>query len=538
MKWGESLLLVIIIFILSFNFVFFSVERVNGYGTWAVNDSQFTFGKVANGNFYISNNNSNYSYVSSPLNTSNLNNFIGYVNVSISGSDGTNYNVKYSKDNSNYNNCVYGQTGYSTNGYQFIFVGVANAFVNGVSYVVKIEFYNAEFVTAYYDWVFNGSISLKLTYNGSSGWVSLSSATVSVKLTYNNDFNVSNGYGSATFALKSNNFIINSVDVVKWLAGSTYKMGIYNWKANKIDDYNYTISVNFVDVCDGSYNIDVWASGQNTNDGTLLSMEANTSFNLVGTSPITAGALLIVSPPDLFHIDLPSSGSTVSDITTDFVLEYGGNAINDFGPDGKFWVNLVEVKSGDATKINSGGFISNSEWVYNSATNTSMATFSYKWLNANNISDYDVVFNAYLSSKTGIHTIHSVNTIEIILGNPSSSSGNILIDFLRHLWEDFKKWFVDVMKYLFVPTNDQMQSIGFNGGLSEEMKSYLPFLDLSNYASDKVLFVKLSDLNNKYSDLYIDFSSSSLQSIFNFSRIAIDSIISILLLLLIYEVLK
>jgi hypothetical protein len=95
------------------------------------------------------------------------------------------------------------------------------------------------------------------------------------------------------------------------------------------------------------------------------------------------------------------------------------------------------------------------------------------------------------------------------------------------------------MQYLFVPTPSQMQAIGLtNGGLSDEMKSYLPFLDLSGYGSAKIVFAKMSSFNNKYSDIYIDLSDSNLQGIFSFGRIAMDTIISILLLVLIYEVLK
>jgi hypothetical protein len=381
---------------------------------------------------------------------------------------------------------------------------------------------------------FFGSISVP---NGGTG--SVNNLTPSVSLTYNNDFSVSGGYGTASFKLTASNFKVSSIDMVQWTAGNSYKMQIYNWTASKIDDFNYTITVKFVNVSDGSYSIDMWAGGQTTSDNTSMSMKASSIFNISGTSTITAGTLLIVSPSELVHIDLPAAGSTVSDEVINFVLEYGGDAIKDFGSDGQFIVKVIKVKAGDSSKILQSNFISNTAWVYNSTTNISTATFSYKWLNASDISDYDIIFGAFLQNPAKMQSIYSQNTVEVVLGSPSSSSGNVLIDFLSHLWEEFKKWFVDVMQYLFVPSASQMQAIGLtNGGLSDEMKSYLPFLDLSSYASNKILFVKLSNFNSKYSDMYIDFSNSSLDGLFTFSKIAIDSILSILLMLLVYEVLK
>jgi hypothetical protein len=392
------------------------------------------------------------------------------------------------------------------------------------------------------DWsyVFNGHFYGQITISN-WGQGSINSLTPSVSLTYNNNFLTnSDGTASASFNLTAINFKISSIDKVQWIGNNNYVMGIYSFSTIKLSDYSYTINVKFIKPTDGSYTIDVWASGQNTIDGTLLSMEAKNTFSVSGTtSSVPSGALVIVSPSDLYHIDLPASGSTVSDITTNFTLLYGGNALSDFGSDGSTSVSVVMVKSGDATKIVAYVPMPNTSWVYNSSTNTSMANFSYTWLHANNVSDYDVVFHAIIQSKTGIKFVVSQNTVEILLGNPASSSGNPIIDFLKHLFEDFKNWFLYVMQYLFVPNPQQMQAISLtSGGLANEMKSYLPFLDLSAYGISTITIAKLSLINNKVSDLTIDLNNSNLSGIFTFTRIATNTIISILLLLLIYEVLK
>jgi hypothetical protein len=373
------------------------------------------------------------------------------------------------------------------------------------------------------------------------GWFVWDLMQPTISLVYNNDF-LTNADGTATasFTLTSNNFNISSIDKVQWVGGNNYVMGVYSWTSTKISDSSYKINVKFIKPTDGSYTLDVWATGQSAIDGSLLSMEAKSTFSVSGTSlPVASGTLVIVSPSDLYHIDLPSDGSTVSDITTNFTLVYGGNAVNDFGSDGSTSVSVVMVKSGDASKIVAYVPMSNTSWVYNSATNTSIANFSYTWLHANDVNNYDVVFHAIIQSKTGIRFVISQNTVEILLGSPASSSGNPIIDFLKHMFEDFKNWFLSVMQYLFVPNPQQMQAISLtSGGLADEMKSYLPFLDLSAYGSSSIVIAKLSLINNKVSDLTIDLNNSNLSGIFTFTRIATNTIISILLLLLIYEVLK
>jgi len=537
MKWGQAVIIIVVLFLMfTQSVVFVKGQTVNTYylNGFYVNSWQGGFGTSPSGygSMFVQCNGGSYSLNGINFSVFNVNG-VSYLNAII-------YNPLSGNKNFTYNASSFTIGSNKLVGFTIVYdKSILNFSLTNAVIEVKATF-NDNYTDSYVNNTYIGSFYLKFKYLSSSSVSIISTSDVpSVSLTYNNDFTGSGGYGSASFSLTSNNFNISSVDVVRWLPNNNYTMQIYNYNVTKIDSSHYTISVNFVKVTDGSYTLDVWASGMDLYSN-LQSMEANANFVVSGFSgSVPVGQLVISSPSEVYKIDLPQAGQVVTDMVTNFTLQYGGNAINDFGSNGRYCVSVISVKSGDASKVLQSVPLSNSGWVYDPATNISTATFSYKWLNAGDVSDYDIVFHAYIQDYTQLHTIYSQNTVEIILGSPSSSSGNIILDFLNHLWEEFKNWFVSIMQYLFVPTNSQMQAIGLtNGGLANEMKSYLPFLDLSSYGTDKIVFVRLSSLNNNYSDMYIDLSSSSLQGIFTFAKIGVDTIISILLLVLIYEVLK
>ena len=278
MKWGKFLSIVLIIVL-----VFIVIPVVNGYNNWSVEASQFPYARASNNSIYISKiAGFPGSNLSTSLNISSLHPYIGSVNISISGSNGYTYSNTYSASNSNASSVIYGQNEYNVDAYYFQFV-VGTTLASGVNYIVNITFNNAEFVTAYYDWVFNGSISLKFTTNGTN-WVSTSNAQANFNLVYNNDYNYTNN--KASFTMQYSNFSFNYFTFLNTDAVVNGGLGGFHL-------LNYSISNNIVNCAfDNTYETMsnphylVWVAHGLDSFGNAIDLSGSISFNInVDTLP-------------------------------------------------------------------------------------------------------------------------------------------------------------------------------------------------------------------------------------------------------------
>jgi hypothetical protein len=194
---------------------------------------------------------------------------------------------------------------------------------------------------------------------------------------------------------------------------------------------------------------------------------------------IQLGKLYITSLPTEVKKDSPQVGSDYYDIS--FSFAYGGNIIHDFGSSWglsntlgrNIFISSVKVNGGigySIIGISSSGIsiifqdgstynISSSiSWTYDSNNNISYLTIDVPLIKSyqpDMKSDIAISFNL---SGNGL-SVNSENSVHIIIGEPINSTGNPILDFLIKTWNKFKDWFVNTIKFLFVPDSSDISDI-------------------------------------------------------------------------------
>jgi hypothetical protein len=216
---------------------------------------------------------------------------------------------------------------------------------------------------------------------------------------------------------------------------------------------------------------------------------------------IQPGKFYITSPPTETKYDSPQVGGDYYFITFNFA--YGGNVINDFGSNWKIQdflaMNIVTPPAVDggiicdnilitATDIvvafhndtNTYDVANNSIWVYNSSSNTSFLSVTIPIVkNYQPGMKADITFQFKLLGN-GLE-IESENSVHIIIGEALTTTGNPLLDLIYRIWNEFKNWFINTMKYLFVPDSSQIAQQLQTGWIDIKNTQLLPNLSSSRY---------------------------------------------------------
>jgi hypothetical protein len=426
MKWGKLLSVVLIIVLLFIVIPFSDVKDVKAVSSWNVDASQFPYAKVDTNAIYIS---KIAGYPADDVATAISS---GSITINISGSNGYNYSNTYSTSNSG--QVIYGQDGYNTDAYFFKFY-IGTTLTSGVNYVVNITFNNANFYTSYYNWVFNGSMSLKFTSNGTS-WVSTSNAQASFKLVYNNDYNYTSN--TASFTLQYSNFSFNYFTYLNTDApgGSSLHLQTYNITQNgSTYVVHCTFDNSYVNLSNPHYLF--WTVHGLDINGNPIDLNGSTSFNLNAPNvpQVPKGVLVITSPQTGDNF---ASGTTQIPVS----VVYGGDVTDVTDPN----YNHTSVTVGAVKALHNAGSVDLTSYSVISGTTVWSGTLT---LNSGE-GDGEYTLMASLDG-----TILTSDTITITIGG---STGNAVLDFLKAVWDEFKEWFVNTMKLLFVPNATDFSS--------------------------------------------------------------------------------
>ncbi|MGC8981869.1 MAG: hypothetical protein ACP5JU_02900 [Minisyncoccia bacterium] len=215
---------------------------------------------------------------------------------------------------------------------------------------------------------------------------------------------------------------------------------------------------------------------------------------------IKPGKFYITSPPMETKFESPQTGMQYYNLTFNFA--YGGNINNDIGSGWviryKLFSNLANPPAVDGGIIFDSIVISASDivvlfhdattfqgsnnaiWSYNSATNTSFISITIPI-----IKDYqpglkaDITFQFTLLGNG--FEIDSDNSVHIIIGEPITSTGNPLLDAIYKIWYEFKNWFVNTIKFLFVPSSSDISNQLQSGWIDLRNTQLLPNVSASRY---------------------------------------------------------
>jgi hypothetical protein len=218
---------------------------------------------------------------------------------------------------------------------------------------------------------------------------------------------------------------------------------------------------------------------------------------------IQAGKLYITSPPAEVKYTSPQVGGDYYSVS--FSFAYGGDIIHDFGSDwgmgnvlgGNIFTSSVKVQGGvgySLIGISSSGIgvmfqdgyaynvSSNIQWTYDSNNNV-----SYLTINIPLIKDYQPDLKADINisfelTGNGLK-VQSENSVHIVIGEAINSTGNPILDFLIKVWSEFKDWFVNTMKFLFVPTASDISQQLQTGWIDVRNTQLLPNVSSSRYLS-------------------------------------------------------
>jgi hypothetical protein len=216
---------------------------------------------------------------------------------------------------------------------------------------------------------------------------------------------------------------------------------------------------------------------------------------------IQPGKLYITSPPMEVKKDSPQIGGDY--YTISFSFAYGGNVIHDFGASWglanviskNIFVSPAKVEGGliysligvgpsgvdvmfqDGSTYHSSTSIS---WTYDSSNNISYLTVDIPL-----IKDYQPGMKADITiafdlSGNGL-LINSENSVHIIIGEALTTTGNPILDFLIKVWNEFKTWFIETMKFLFVPDSSQISQQLQAGWIDVRNTQLLPNVSSSRY---------------------------------------------------------
>jgi hypothetical protein len=297
------------------------------------------------------------------------------------------------------------------------------------------------------------------------------------------NFNVDvQGYQTIDFAMVSTSKMGKNY-VISYVYDKTTKLLKIYFSS---DLPNGTVTVSLGITCDNAYSLLKDISFTNT---------------CVTPQKIQPGKFYITSPPMETKYDSPQVGGDYYTVTFNFA--YGGNVINDFGSNWKIqdrlFMNVVTPPAVDGgivcdnilitatdiivafhNDVNVYDVTNNSIWTYDSANNVSYLTVTIPIVkNYQPGMKADITFQFTLSGNN--LSIDSENSVHIIIGEALTTTGNPLLDLIYKIWNEFKDWFINTMKFLFVPNSSDISQQLETGWIDIKNTQLLPNVSSSRY---------------------------------------------------------
>jgi len=419
MKVFRKVLLVLLVFVLVLNVFLYNVSATT-----------YTYSQITG---------SNWIWCYSDYNSSN-----GYFYVFASGASFGISNIQFSIFNVNgidyrnaivYDNLTQSEIGMNNLvGFQIHYN--RNIIANGSFFKDKIVEVKATFSGVNGSNTYQGSFYFKgtLLSNYTVSNIVISDAP-SFGLVYNNDYNYTNN--TASFTMQYSNFYFNyftflNTDIPQGQILFGYHLLDYSISNNIV---YCSFDNTFVNLSNPHYL--VWAVHGLDIYGNPTDLSGSTSFNITSTTaPIVPKGVLVITSPQTG--DNFESGTTQIPVS----VAYGGDVTNVTDPN----YNHTSVTVGAVKALHNAGYVDLTSYSIINGTTIWNGTLT---LNSGE-GDGEYTLMASLDGTT-----LTSDTVTITIG---SSTGNAVLDFLKAVWQEFKEWFVNTMKALFVPNATDFSS--------------------------------------------------------------------------------
>jgi hypothetical protein len=418
-----KILVFILLLILILNLFVFSVNATT-YIT--ISDSSFAYGRIVNSmvNFCTNNSLPNLSYYYF---------YSGEVDINVVSDSGVNVSKVLITNNSYVNVVQYGIG--SANALQIDLYSYLGRNLPVGNYTVSVVFKSANMFNGSSNLILNGSFKYKFSALSSNTFYSLVGLSTTFNLVYNNDYNYTSN--KASFTMQYSNFSFNyftflNTDIVSNGALGGFHLLTYSINNNVV---NCSFDNTFVNLSNPHYL--VWTVHGLDIDGNAIDLSGSTSFNLNAPNVpnVPKGVLVITSPQTGDNF---ASGTTQIPVS----VVYGGDVTNVTDPN----YNHTSVTVGATHALHNAGYVDLTSYSVINGTTVWNGTLT---LNSGE-GDGEYTLLASLDRTTLMS-----DTVTITIG---STTGNAVLDFLKAVWQEFKDWFVNTMKALFVPNATDFSS--------------------------------------------------------------------------------
>ena len=421
MKWGKILLVVLIVLICFNSFIYNS------------NAASYTFTQITGSNLfwvysdYDSNN--GYFFVSGG------GGFCGISNIqfSIFKVNGVDYSNAIVFDN--LTSATIGGSPPNLVGFQIHYN--RSVISSGSFFVNKTVEVKATFSGDYSGNTYSGNFYFKATFLGSNKLsnIVLSDAP-SFSLVYNNDYNYTNN--TASFTMQYSNFSFSYFAYLNTDVPGGFLLHLITYNITQSGS-TYIVHCSFDNtfvnlsnphyLCWTVHGLDIY--------GNPTDLSGSTSFNITSTTApqVPKGVLVITSPQTGDNFE---SGTTQIPVS----VAYGGDVTNVTDPN----YNHTSVTVGAVKALHNAGYVDLTSYSIINGTTIWSGTLT---LNSGE-GDGEYTLMASLDGTT-----LTSDTVNITIGG---TTGNPVLDFLKAVWQEFKEWFVNTMKALFVPNATDFSS--------------------------------------------------------------------------------
>jgi hypothetical protein len=309
--------------------------------------------------------------------------------------------------------------------------------INSGSFLVnKVVEVKATFSGVQNSNTYQGSFYFKATFlSGSKLSNIVLSDAPSFSLIYNNDYNYTNN--TASFTMQYTNFYFNYFTFLNTDLQQGSTIFGYHLLDYSINGYIVKCSFDntFVNLSNPHYLI--WSVHGLDVNGNPLDLSGSTTFNLNAPNvpSVPKGVLVITSPQTGDNFE---SGTTQIPVS----VAYGGDVTNVTDPN----YNHTSVTVGAVKALHNAGYVDLTSYSIINGTTVWSGTLTL------NSGEGDGEYTLMTSLD---RTTLTSDTVTITIGG---TTGNAVLDFLKAVWQEFKEWFVNTMKALFVPNATDFSS--------------------------------------------------------------------------------
>jgi len=268
------------------------------------------------------------------------------------------------------------------------------------------------------------------------GWFVWDLQKATFNLIYNNDYNYTSN--TASFTMQYSNFSFNYFSYLNTDVPGGFSIHLQTYNITQSGStyvVHCTFDNNYVNLSNPHYLF--WTVHGLDNNGNPMDLSGSTSFNLTTTTaPVVPKGVLVITSPQTG--DNFASGTTQIPIS----VAYGGDVTNVTDPN----YNHTSVTVGAVKALHNAGSVDLTSYSIINGTTIWSGTLT---LNSGE-GDGEYTLMANLDGTTLMS-----DTVTITIG---STTGNPVLDFLKAVWAEFKDWFVNTMKALFVPNATDFSS--------------------------------------------------------------------------------